>query len=236
METHVDDAGASPGGPLLADSPDWLYLLREVEALYRFGSAGGSKAIRSHRRHVRERLSAVIEANPAVQTRTPRSKPVTAHLARALDNGARGAMAPMARALSHVAADLTWEYGYEKVPKPLAMKYAYCEFLGPQGPIPSERLILGLVLFAPKTTYPQHSHAEIEESYVSISGAWSENDLAVYAPGSLILNSSGHEHRITTGPEEPCLLADAWTGSEQLLSLPVKKFSSRRKARVEHGI
>ncbi len=220
----------------LADCPDWLYLLREVEALYRFGSAGGSKTIRSHRRHVRERLSAVIEANPAMKQRRPATKPVVAHLVRALDNGARGAMAPMARALSHVASDLTWEFGYQKVPKPLAQKYAYCEFLGPQGPIPSERLILGLVLFAPKTTYPQHSHKEIEESYVSISGAWSENDLAVYAPGSLILNVSGHEHRITTGPEEPCLLAYAWTGTEELLAAPPMKFSSRRKARMEQGI
>ena len=31
------------------------------------------------------------------------------------------------------------------------------------------------VLFAPNTTYPQHSHKEIEESYISISGAWSES-------------------------------------------------------------
>ena len=30
--------------------------------------------------------------------------------------------------------------------------------------------------------------AEIEESYISIAGGWSENDGAVYAPGSMILN------------------------------------------------
>ena len=83
---------------------------------------------------------------------------------------------------------LTWEFGYERVPKGLERKYAYCEILGPKGPVKADTLILGFVLFAPGTTYPQHSHKDIEESYVSIAGAWSENDTAVYAPGSLILN------------------------------------------------
>ncbi len=119
----------------------------------------------------------------------------------------------MSRALARVAGRLTWEYGYEKVPKALARKYAYCEILGPRGPICAERLILGFVLFAPSTTYPQHSHKDIEESYISVAGAWSENDAAVHAPGSLILNRPGLEHRITTGDLSPCLLAYAWTGS-----------------------
>ncbi len=223
-------------GVRLSDSPDWRYLLREVDAMYRQGSDGGSAAIRAHRRHVRERISAVVEANPALVYRVPVEKPVCAYLGRALDNGTGGAMAPMARALARVAGELTWEYGYTKVPKGLASKYAYAELMGPQGPVPAERIILGLVLFAPKTTYPQHSHADIEESYISISGAWSENDLAVYAPGSLILNRAAHEHRITTGAEEPCLLAYAWTGVPERLSSPGMKFSARRRARVEQGI
>ncbi|MCG6884448.1 MAG: dimethylsulfoniopropionate lyase [Silicimonas sp.] len=220
----------------LSESPDWRYLLREVDAMYRRGSDGGSAAIRRHRRHVRERLSAVVEANSEMITRVPEEKPVCSYLGRALDNGQGGAMAAMARALARVASQLTWEYGYAKVPKALAEKYAYCELMGPQGPVPAERIILGLVLFAPKTTYPQHSHADIEESYISISGAWSENDLAVYAPGSLILNRAAHEHRITTGAEEPCLLAYAWTGFPERLSSPGMKFSARRKARIEKGI
>ncbi len=223
-------------GTRLRDSPDWRYLLREVDAMYRRGSDGGSAAIRRHRRHVRERISAVIEANPELVHREPVEKPVCGYLGRALDNGTSGAMAPMARALDRVAEKLTWEYGYTKVPRALAGKCAYCELMGPQGPIPAEKIILGLVLFAPKTTYPQHSHADIEESYISISGAWSENDMAVYAPGSLILNRAAHEHRITTGAEEPCLLAYAWTGVAERLSAPGMKFSARRKARVEQGI
>ncbi|KEO51151.1 dimethylsulfonioproprionate lyase family protein [Thioclava pacifica] len=222
--------------PRLCDAPDWLYLLREFDTLYRHGSAGGSRLIRSHRKRVRDTLSQLIDANPEITPRPPEAKPVTAHLPRALDLGERGAVAGLARALGRVAPALTWEYGYEKVPKALARKYAYCEVLGPRGPVRSERLILGFVLFAPKTTYPQHSHSEIEESYISVSGPWSENDTAVHAPGSLILNRPDHEHRITTADIDPCLLAYAWVGPEERLTAPGMKLSSTRKARVAQGI
>lgn len=220
----------------LSDSPSWYYLLREFDTLYRHGSDGGSSTIRSHRKRVRETLSLVLESNPQVHPRNPAVKPVTAHLPRALDNGKRGVMAGMSAALERISDRLTWEYGYEKVPPALARKYAYCEVLGPQGPVHSERLILGFVLFAPSTTYPQHSHKEIEESYISVSGAWSENQTAVYSPGSLILNSPGDEHRITTGRHEPCLLAYAWIGPSDRLSAPGMKFSGSRRKRVEQGI
>ncbi len=220
----------------LFDHPDWMYLLREFDTLYRHGSAGGSKLIRGHRKRIRDNLSKTVETNPTFTPRTPATLPVTAHLPRALDLGERGAVSGMARALSRVTSALSWEYGYARVPKSLARKYAYCEILGPRGPVRSERLVLGFVLFAPRTTYPQHSHHEIEESYISIAGAWSENDVAVHAPGSLILNRPGEEHRITTADVDPCLLAYAWTGPETRLSTPDMKLSSTRKARITQGI
>ncbi|MEN0041776.1 MAG: dimethylsulfonioproprionate lyase family protein [Pseudomonadota bacterium] len=216
----------------LSDDADLFYLLREFETLYRHGSAGGSKVIRSHRKRVREGLSSVINANPPILHRAPESKPVTAHFSRALDLGDRGEMNAMSRALRAVRDRLTWEYGYETVPKGLVRKYAYCEIVGPRGPVPSERVILGFVLFAPNTTYPQHSHADIEESYISIAGAWSENNAAVYAPGSLILNSPGEEHRITTGEGNPCLLAYAWTGPAERLAEPGMRLSKKRTKRT----
>lgn len=219
----------------LRDCPNWIYVLREWEMLYRHGSAGGSKVIRSHRRRVRETLSALIAANPMVVDRTPAQLPVTAHLPRAFDLCAQNSLEGMSRALERVAHLLTWEYGYKRVPKGLEQKYAYCEVLGPQGPVNSDRLILGFVIFAPNTTYPQHSHKDIEESYISLAGAWSENELAVFAPGSLILNRSGEEHRITTGQHDPCLLAYAWIGPGERLAEPDMKFSKTHK-RVEHGI
>lgn len=215
----------------LTEHPNWLYLLREFDTLYRYGSAGGSPSIRGHRKRVRDRLSAAMARNPEMIARPSFAKPVTAHLARALDLGERGAMQGMARALREVKDDLTWEYGYEKMPKALSRKYAYCEVLGPQGPVKCDTLILGFVLFAPSTTYPQHSHTDIEESYISVAGAWSENNAAVFAPGSLILNRSGDEHRITTGDREPCLLAYAWTGPAERLAKPDMKLTAKRKAK-----
>ena len=222
--------------PRLNECPDWLYLLREFDLLYRQGTAGGSKLIASHRRRVRQALGAVLDGNPQVVARPPEARPVTAHLMRALDLGERGAVHGLSRALGRVADRLTWEYGYQKVPKALAQKYAYCEVLGPRGPVQTDRLILGVVLFAPRTTYPQHSHRDIEESYVAVSGAWSENDIAVHAPGSLVLNRPGDEHRITTAEVEPCLLAYAWTGPEANLTDPGMRLSRMRKARMEQGI
>lgn len=213
----------------LNDCPNWIYLLQEFDTLYRFGSAGGSKAIRSHRKRVRDTLSAVIDGDPAVTPRDPVRLPVTEHLPRALDLGVRGALAGFSRALGRVQDRLSWEYGYERVPRSLERKYAYCEVMGPKGPVLTERLILGFVLFAPRTTYPQHSHRDIEESYISVAGDWSENDGAVYAPGSLILNRPEQEHRITTGEYEPCLLAYAWIGTADRLAAPGMRFSPRRR-------
>lgn len=68
------------------------------------------------------------------------------------------------------------------MPPGLKRKYAYAELMGPRGPVVSERLILGLVLFGPKCTFPVHSHDGITESYVCLSGVVSENDAGFHLP------------------------------------------------------
>jgi dimethylpropiothetin dethiomethylase len=209
----------------LRDHPDLGYLVGDFHAIYRYTSAGGSRPIRSHLRRVRETISDVLEDNPEVSEREPQRLPVTAHLRRALDLGSRGLLSRLSDSVARVADNLSWEYGYERVPRHLTGRYGYCEVVGPRGPVVTDRLVLGLVLLAPHTTYPQHHHRDIEESYVSIAGDWSENDAAVHAPGSLILNVAAHEHRITTGAAEPCLLAYAWLGSAERLRLPAMSFA-----------
>lgn len=211
----------------LQDHPDWVYLLQEFDAIYRMGSSGGSAIIRSHRKRVRDRLSNEVKSNPLIIKKPPVNLPVTAHLPRALDLGERGVMQGMTRALRKVLGGLVWEYGYQKLPRSLVKKYAYCEVLGPNGPVKADNLIIGFVLFAPSTTYPQHNHPEIEESYISISGSWSENNSAVFSPGSLIFNTPGAKHRITTGDIDPCLLAYAWTGPRERLIGPDMNFSRK---------
>lgn len=213
----------------LRQLPDWRYLLQEYYELYRFLPSGGSDRIRTHQRHVREGISRVLKANPFIRPQPPATKPVTAHLKRALDEGRGDRMGAMIRAVESVQPDLSWQYGYEKVPKGLVGNYAYAEVAGPNGPVVSEEIILGLVLFGPGCTYPAHAHRGITESYVCLSGAVSENHQGVYVPGSMIFNPPEHLHRITVGTSEPALLAYAWMGKRDDLLDQKMVFTRKRK-------
>lgn len=202
----------------LLDCPAWGYLLQDCYELYRYLPAGGSDKIRSHQRQVRERISRVIKSNAHVRETDGIDKPVTAHLQRALDNGRIERHGAFIRGIESVRPHLVWQYGYEKVPRGLERKYAYAELVGPTGPVLTDEVILGLVLFAPRCTYPAHAHDGIWESYICLSGAVSENDQGVYAPGSLIFNPPGQVHRITVADNSPSLLLYAWVGDREKLA------------------
>ncbi|MEM8553632.1 MAG: dimethylsulfonioproprionate lyase family protein [Pseudomonadota bacterium] len=213
----------------LMDRPDWNYLLREYYEMYRFLSAGGSDRIRSHMRIVREAIGRVLKTNPMVLQRVPETLPVTTHLPRALDEGRERALSPVVRCLDRLKDELSWQHGYDRMPRSLMKSYAYAELAGPRGPIESHEVILGLVLFAPGCTYPAHSHSGITESYVCLSGAVSENHQGVYGPGSLIFNPPEHLHRITVSSTEPALLAYAWSGRREDLSHQKMVLTPRRR-------
>jgi dimethylpropiothetin dethiomethylase len=209
--------------------PDWLYLLREFYELYRYLPAGGSSRIRTHQRKAREAINRVIKENALVHPQPFEDKPVTAHLRRALDEGRADRMASVVRSLDAVSGKLSWQYGYEKVPSGLVNSYGYAEVAGPQGPIITSEIILGIVLFAPGCTYPAHAHSGITESYVCLSGAVSENHQGVYMPGSMIFNPPEHLHRITVSDREPALLAYAWLGQATDLEDQKMVFTRTRK-------
>ena len=143
--------------------------------------------------------------------------PVVDWLGRALDRGRQTPTASLVDTIDRVQHQLAWRYGYDRVPRSLQGKYAFAELMGPKGPVVSERLILGLVLLTPGCTYPSHAHDGITESYICLSGTLSENDVGVYAPGSLLYNPPNHRHRLTTGDHEPVLLAYAWSGAPERL-------------------
>ena len=216
----------------LTDSPDWLYLLRELRELYRRSGAGGSAKIRAHQRAVREAISKVLEGGTEVVGQETEDKPVTVYLRRAMDNGREGPTRPIVRALDAVIPQLSWLYGYDKLPRGLAKKYAFAEIAGQRGPVLSTNVTLGLVLFAPKCTYPAHAHDGLTESYYVLSGTVSENDEGVWAPGSLIFNPPGRKHRITVSDREPALLAYAWHGPKEVLAGQKMAFTreTRRKS------
>ena len=200
-------------------------MLREFWNVYRFSSAGGSKLIRSHQRQVRDHLSAEMDSNPALLLNDPVSLPVCDWLGRALDQGLLERTAPLVRALRRVSDQLSWQYGYERVPRGLVKKYGFAELMGPNGPVQSSELILGLVLFGPRCTYPAHRHDGIRESYICLSGVISESNSGVYAPGSLLFNPPHQVHRMTTGDFEPTLLAYAWVGNRDKLHDQVMSFT-----------
>ena len=154
---------------------------------------------------------------------------MTRHFRRALDQGRQARHAAFIRTIDAVHDKLRWQYGYEKVPRGLERKFAYAEMVGPTGPVVTDEVILGLVLFAPGCTYPAHAHDGITESYLCLSGAVSENDQGVYAPGSLIFNQPGQLHRITVADHEPSLLAYAWMGATDKLANQKMVFSRAPK-------
>ncbi len=214
--------------PTLRDRPAWSYLLRDIYEMYRSISAGGSNAIRAHQRIVRERIGAIGKANPNIVEAPGTDKPATAHLQRALDLGRGEKFGALIRGIDIVRPHLHWQYGYERMPKGLAEKFAYTEIAGPSGPVMTDDIILGLVLFAPGSTYPAHAHDGITESYVCLAGAVSENDQGVYAPGSLIFNPPGQMHRITVAEQQPSLLFWAWVGAPEKLASQKMVFSRKR--------
>jgi dimethylpropiothetin dethiomethylase len=210
----------------IENSPDLGYYLRDLARHYRLASAGGSRPIRGHMKIARETLNKALRGVPEIREAAPERRPVCRHFARAVDNGVPGPGENMLRALARFEALLCWSYGYDRLPARLKEAFAFAEILGPRGPAVSDEPVAGVVLLAPDTVYPRHSHHDVTESYVVLSGALSQNDAGVYVPGSLIYNPPNHGHRLTTGGE-PCLLSYIWTGPPEALADQKMRFDSR---------
>jgi dimethylpropiothetin dethiomethylase len=209
--------------------PDWHYLLLECYELYRYLDSGGSELIRSHQRKVREAINRTMKANAKIKIDVIADKPVTKYLKRALDEGkALPRVEPVIRCFESVHFRLNWQYGYEKMPRGLENKYAYAEICSPNGPVISDDVILGVVLFAPGCVYPSHAHDGITESYICLSGSVSENHQGVYSPGSMIFNPPSHAHRITVSKKEPALLLYAWVGEQAYLKKQEMVFKRKK--------
>lgn len=213
----------------LTDDADLFYLLREFDVAYRYAPHGGSAAIRSHMRRVRERISRVIKENPPVEFTVPARVPVNAHMPRALDNGQQDAAEGFSRATAKMADRFAWQHGYDKISQKLARNFGYADILGPSGLVKADDISLGFVLFGPSCVYPSHKHDGITESYIVLSGACSQNDIGVFRSPSMIFNAPGTTHTIRTSTNEPCLLAYAWTAEPDHLAAHKMKFTRRRK-------
>lgn len=118
----------------LASAPQWLYLIRDFPELYQTGSADGSAKIRSHMAEVRKAIGRVLEDIPPVEEGAGETLPACIHLDRAFRRAVGYRTGNLARSVDSIRDHLTCRYGYERVPR--------------------DRIFVGLVLFAPRTTYP----------------------------------------------------------------------------------
>jgi quercetin dioxygenase-like cupin family protein len=148
-----------------------------------------------------------------------------AHAAREFINAALApgkGVADVLHALSGVSTLLPWRYNYEpRKDRPgLENRMAWAEFIGPEAPIHSDKVSLGVTLIGPHTQYPAHHHPAVE-SYFVLSGTatWTKDGIARKLPhGSFVLHPANVVHSMETG-DEPLLAAYTWTGDIETLSI-----------------
>jgi len=204
----------------IAQHPAVYHLLKEIEQHYHTFSAGGSASVRRHMKCVRGELRQVLRASGTHNLHPPPrgqpTRPVVVHLERAVSSGLRERCGTITSYLSQVSPLLEFKHGYPQKNSRtrLQERFAFADLVGPHGLIHSEDLSIGFVLLAPGTTYPEHAHHHVNESYITLSGTWSQNDQGVFTPGSLVFNDALRPHRITTSQAEPVLLLYAWEGKE----------------------
>lgn len=109
-------------------------------------------------------------------------------------------------AIASTASALTWKQTYTPAQTGTAFlqNYGWCEIIGTQGVVPSERLACGFLLLGPDTFYPRHHH-EAEEIYVPLVGtaAWQKGDEGwrEQQPGTVIHHPSDVPHATRTADE-----------------------------------
>jgi len=169
---------------------------------------------------VRQEANAVLASLPE-QTGVRQSKkaggqtlPVVAWFEAALSGAQAGPEATIASAISPLAADLTWTFGYPPDPRwpTLGSSAGFADIIGKAGLLPAD-VVVGLTLLAPGTYYPLHAHPAVE-LYLVLSGnaEWTAGPItAVRPPGSLILHPTQVPHAMRTH-DEPLLALFTWRG------------------------
>jgi mannose-6-phosphate isomerase-like protein (cupin superfamily) len=141
----------------------------------------------------------------------PQFQSVVRYLPAALAR-APAATAAVSASLTALQGALHWRQNANYTDSHFLRGYGYCELLGPAGHWRSDRLSLGLLLLAPRLTYPEHVHPATE-IYVVLSGhaQWQQGDRPWQErpPASVITHASLEPHTMRTGAE-PLLAAYLW--------------------------
>jgi hypothetical protein len=126
--------------------------------------------------------------------------------------------AELVSAVHDAAPSLRWRQTYtaRDLGAQFIENYAWCELVGPNGPLASERIACGLLLLGPSTLYPRHRH-EADEIYLPLYGAalWQQGDAQwrARAPGTLIHHAAEEPHAMRTAAD-PLLALYLWRGSD----------------------
>ncbi|MFP4526627.1 MAG: dimethylsulfonioproprionate lyase family protein [Bacteroidales bacterium] len=199
----------------------WYKFLAGFIYEYESLSASGNETIRFHMESVLNKFDNLAN-NPAIQGKEPSVLPVTDYLIEAIKREFNRNETPIFQALKEAMGKLSWEYGYDELPEDLKNKYGFCEIIGPNGNLYSEKIISGLMLLAPGCHYPNHKHDNLEKSYICLSGEVSVNNCGVFRTNSLIYTAPGEIHKFTTGKFYSCLLLFSLIGNpEDLKKLSV---------------
>jgi quercetin dioxygenase-like cupin family protein len=121
-------------------------------------------------------------------------------------------LAPICTLAREAAPDMPWHYSYSGNDG-LAVRIAFADVLGPEGPVRCSHLRLGLTLVAPHTLYPMHAHPA-RELYFVLSGRaeWTAGDVLRHPPpGAFVLHPSGVAHAMRTA-DEALLAVYVWRG------------------------
>ena len=209
---------AQTGNMLSLLQSDFRQVLKSYRRAYRAVVDCGNMKIREHCDLAVATLDTLLSDAIQVVPDTEKQVPATRFLDPCLRLAAKGPYSGLAGDVSELTRYLQWQWGYASMPPHLEEAFAYTEIVGPNAPIPSHDLAIGLVLFGPGCVYPPHDHPDITESYLVLSGYVSQNDFGVFGPGSLIFNPPGREHTITVDTMAPALLAYAWTAAPGILA------------------
>ena len=201
----------------------WSRVISQYLGLYQSFFSATSSAGKGHQQEVIAKLKEQQDDFELTFVKEPEEKPVCEYLSQVIRSETNKFTNPLLNSIKKVRDSLTWEYGYIDLPSDLKQKYAYTELLGPDGPILGQELILGLVLLAPGCLYPEHSHEQIAESYVVLSGTVTVNNNQDFSTGDSIYNSPGEKHELATA-NVPCLLAYTWTGDKEILANNAMEF------------
>jgi hypothetical protein len=152
-------------------------------------------------------IGSAARTNDAVELRL---YPVLQHLGHALTLS--GNVSAVCAKLEPFRPRLRWQQNPNYAGADFLSGYAYCELLGPAGPLRHPDIALGLLLLGPRITYPEHAHPAAEV-YAVVAGCaqWRRGDRVWCrrAPGERIHHASNEPHAMRT-TDEPLLAAYLW--------------------------